>query len=66
MASKTEKTAAPPGVKRGRAEKRRRVRKRSRLTLLDPFLPDASPGEVRIVKAISESTKDFTTGRYEP
>jgi len=65
MANRTPKTGAPPAAKPGRA-KTRRIRKRNLLAELDPFLPLAPLRERRVVKAISESTKDFTTGRYEP
>jgi hypothetical protein len=66
MANKTPKTGSSSAAKRGRAESRQRKKKRNRLSLLDPFSFLAPSGEIRIVKAISESTQDFTTGRYEP
>jgi hypothetical protein len=66
LANKTQKTAGSRAAKRGRAEIRRRTRKRDPLTLLDPLASLVSPREYRIVKAIAESTEDFKTGRYEP
>jgi hypothetical protein len=66
MANKAPKTGASRAAKRGRLESHPRKRKRDRLAELDPFASLAPLGERRIVKAISESTEDFTTGRYEP
>jgi len=66
MANKTRKTGVPPAVKRARAEIRRLIRKRGSLAPPDPWSLLASMRKDRVVKAISESTKDFKTGRYEP
>jgi hypothetical protein len=66
MTNKTRKTGALPAAKRARAGIRRRIRKRGSLAPLDPLALLASMREDRVVKAISESTEDFKTGRYEP
>jgi hypothetical protein len=66
MANKTRKTRTPPAAKRARVEVRRWIRKRGSLAPPDPLALLASMREDRVVKAISESTEDFKTGRYEP